>query len=94
VLNPPEDEFRRHSFGGEGSHPASKDNDTRGSTSHPNTPPPGYDEVTVKKSFFGKVKDKVIGTKEEREAAEREREAEKREELLVCGSYSYTDDVD
>jgi len=63
-LKPPMDENRRHSFGGEGSERVGA---IAGSSSNP--------ALIKKRGVFGKLKDKAIGTKEEREA-ERRRRAE------------------
>ena len=42
------------------------------SVSHPATPSAGTSKDPHKRGFFGKLKDKAIGTKEEREEARRQ----------------------
>ncbi|KAI8981262.1 hypothetical protein BD414DRAFT_579327 [Trametes punicea] len=64
---PPPYSPRRHSFHGtsSGSHLSVPTNDRRPSISQPSTP-------SHERGFFGKLKDKAIGTKEEREAKRQE----------------------
>jgi hypothetical protein len=60
-LKPPvDDTSRRHSYGGQSSHKETHETPER------------PESVKAKRSFMGKLKDKAIGTKEEREAAKRE----------------------
>jgi hypothetical protein len=66
-LKPPMDDNRRHSYGGQGSERAE---DISSSSSNPT-----MQDKSKKRSVFGKLKDKAIGTKEEREA-EKKRRAE------------------
>lgn len=73
-LKPPVDESRRHSFGGEGSERLGA---IAGSSSNS-----ALENQPKKRGVFGKLKDKAIGTKEEREA-ERRRRAE------VCSHIAY-----
>jgi hypothetical protein len=58
-LKPPVDDSRRHSYGGESSKKVDNEPSRPGSASGQAKP----------RSFMGKLKDKAIGTKEEREAA-------------------------
>lgn len=60
-------EPRRHSYGGEGRRPMQE-------TAGPSSTPASSDPPK-KRGVFGKLKDKAIGTKEEREA-EKKRQAE------------------
>ena len=80
---PPPYTPRRHSFSGPPTTTGStvrfpvpeRENAVRTSQSQPETPKPSQQ----RRGFFGKLKDKAIGTKEEREAR-------RREEEQVCGS--------
>jgi len=72
---PPPYSPRRHSFSGVSSNhlsagPSGANAADRNATSHPPTPTPG--SAAKHRGFFGKMKDKAIGTKEEREAARKE----------------------
>ncbi|KAM5531872.1 hypothetical protein V8D89_014426 [Ganoderma adspersum] len=73
---PPPYTPRRHSFSGPPTTTGSavpfpeRENARRSSQSQPETPKPSQQ----RRSFFGKLKDKAIGTKEEREARHREEE--------------------
>lgn len=75
---PPPYTPRRHSFSGPPATTGSvlhfpvpeRENVRRTSQSQPETPKPSQQ----RRSFFGKLKDKAIGTKEEREARRREEE--------------------
>lgn len=77
---PPPYSPRRHSYGGSpsDSHLGVPDRSDAMRTSHsqPGTPNPGQPH----RGFFGKLKDKTIGTKEEREV--RRQEEKRREELV------------
>jgi hypothetical protein len=73
-LKPPVEENRRHSFGGEGSE---RLGEIAGSSSNS-----ALDNQPKKRGLFAKLKDKAIGTKEEREA-------EKRHRAEVCSHISY-----
>jgi len=64
-LKPPVEENRRHSFGGEGSE---RLGEIAGSSSNS-----ALDNQPKKRGLFAKLKDKAIGTKEEREAEKRHR---------------------
>jgi len=66
-LRPPADDQRRHSYSGEGNQKVSE---IAGSSSNP-----GLNDKEKKRGLLAKLKDKAIGTKEEREA-ERRHEAE------------------
>ncbi|KAL7285212.1 hypothetical protein ACG7TL_000305 [Trametes sanguinea] len=70
---PPPYSPRRHSFSGtaSGSH-LSVPTDNRPARSQPGTP-------VAERGFFGKLKDKAIGTKEEREAKRREEQRQEQE---------------
>ncbi|EMD42165.1 hypothetical protein CERSUDRAFT_70547 [Gelatoporia subvermispora B] len=75
--NPPPYSPRRHSYSGTSSNsrlnvPRPGGANDRNATSHPPSPAPGAS--AKQRGFFGKLKDKAIGTKEEREAAQREQE--------------------
>ncbi|KAL6302143.1 hypothetical protein BKA93DRAFT_407877 [Sparassis latifolia] len=78
---PPPYSPRRHSFS-EGSRPESNAylgvaNVDGRATSQPPTPTAGTEKQHHHRGFFGKMKDKAMGTKEEREAAKRQRAAER-----------------
>ncbi|TCD62768.1 hypothetical protein EIP91_006412 [Steccherinum ochraceum] len=74
---PPPYSPRRHSFTGEPSQRRRRDEEMHGdeTVQQPKTPQPssskGKGKEKEKRGFFGKVKDKAIGTKEEREEARR-----------------------
>ncbi|KAI0800867.1 hypothetical protein C8Q74DRAFT_1364538 [Fomes fomentarius] len=78
---PPPYSPRRHSYGGSPSDShlgvPHRSDALRTSHSQPGTPNPGQPH----RGFFGKLKDKAIGTKEEREA--RRQEEKRREELYM-----------
>jgi hypothetical protein len=61
---PASEDPRRHSFNG-----ASSSSDRPGLALRPTSSNPDSVEGKKKRSFLGKVKDKVVGTKEERELA-------------------------
>ncbi|KIP12402.1 hypothetical protein PHLGIDRAFT_17567 [Phlebiopsis gigantea 11061_1 CR5-6] len=68
---PPPYSPRRHSFSGR--MPAAGSSRVASpSVSHPSTPSAGTSRDSTKRGFFGKLKDKAIGTKEEREEARRQ----------------------
>ena len=82
---PPPYSSRRHSFSGSpsGSHLTVPEQTAAApSRSQPGTPSMAQSQ-SAPRGFFGKLKDKAIGTKEEREAKRRE---EKRREQLVSGT--------
>jgi hypothetical protein len=66
-LKPPMDDNRRHSYGGEGSQRVGS---IPTSSSNPRL---DTQAQTKKRGVFGKLKDKAIGTKEEREAEKKQR---------------------
>lgn len=76
---PPYDAPRRHSFSGHPV-PGPSGDAIRPSASQPGTPSDDTRDGRKHRGFFGKLKDKAIGTKEEREAA-------RRQEALVSRRY-------
>ncbi|KAH9858209.1 hypothetical protein C2E23DRAFT_803096 [Lenzites betulinus] len=81
---PPPYTPRRHSYGGASSHTSGSHlnvpaDEGRNARSQPGTPLVGQHQNHHDRGFFGKLKDKAIGTKEEREAKRRE---ERRQEEL------------
>ncbi|KAI0080073.1 hypothetical protein K474DRAFT_1658335 [Panus rudis PR-1116 ss-1] len=72
---PPPYSPRRHSYSGpssSGPSSISTPSGDRPTTSQPPTPGPSSGAVNKQRGFFGKLKDKAIGTKEEREEARRQ----------------------
>lgn len=72
-LKPPPDDQRRHSYSGDGNEKVDK---IAGSSSNPGLGDKDKDkgrekEKEKKRGLFSKLKDKAIGTKEEREAEKR-----------------------
>ncbi|KAG2350220.1 hypothetical protein BDR05DRAFT_1054365 [Suillus weaverae] len=82
LADPPPYEKRRHSFsGGEAAAPLHSDAKSSGSTV---SPPIDKHHEERKRGMFGKLKDKAIGTKEEREAHKKQKAEERaREEELL-----------
>ncbi|KAG2154702.1 hypothetical protein DEU56DRAFT_769838 [Suillus clintonianus] len=77
-VDPPPYEQRRHSFsGGETSAPLRSNTKSSGSAVKP---PTDEQHEERKRGMFGKLKDKAIGTKEEREAHKRQRAEERARE--------------
>jgi len=76
---------RRHSFSGSGSPSMVRDNNKSPPESSKKEKGKGKEKEKEKRGFFGKLKDKAIGTKEEREAWRKERErveAERRRQQM------------
>lgn len=82
LVDPPPYEKRRHSFsGGEAAAPLHTEAKSSGSAA---LPPMGEHNEERKRGMFGKLKDKAIGTKEEREAHKRQKAEERaREEEML-----------
>lgn len=76
-LKPPPNDNRRHSYSGEGSRKTSAAATSSSNSGLSDT------EKEKKRGLFGKLKDKAIGTKEEREA-ERRRAEEVCSTFMLC----------
>lgn len=79
---PPPYEPRRHSFSGMPTAGPSRPSARLPTASQSGTPTAGSSTERHKRGFFGKLKDKAIGTKEEREEA-------KRQQALVCYTHRF-----